>query len=211
MTNARLEFDYLRMGKKDPRVDAYIRGAAPFAKPILTHLRKLVHRGCPEVQETIKWGAPHFDYKGILCGMAAFKKHCAIGFWKRQLIFGTGKANANEPVNWSRRLESISDLPPEKEFIGYVRKAAKLNESGTNVPKKPGIKRPAPTTPKDLSAALKNNPKARKTFGNFSPSCRREYVEWITEAKRDETRQRRLKTAVEWLNQGKPHNWRYIK
>jgi uncharacterized protein YdeI (YjbR/CyaY-like superfamily) len=199
------------MGKKDPRVDAYIQRAAPSAKPILTHLRKLIHRGCPGVQETIKWGAPFFEYNGILCGMAAFKHHCGIGFWKRQLIFGTGDAEVDEPVNWSRRLESISDLPPEKNFIGYVRKAAQLNESGTNVPKKPATKRPAPKVPQDFAVALTKNAKAKKTFENFSPSCRREYVEWITGAKRDETRQRRLKTAIEWLNQGKPHNWRYIK
>jgi uncharacterized protein YdeI (YjbR/CyaY-like superfamily) len=199
------------MGKKDPRVDAYIQRAAPFAKPILTQVRKLVHRGCPDVQETIKWGAPHFEYHGMLCGMAAFKKHCAVGFWKRQLIFGTGEANGDEPVNWSRRLESVSDLPSERQFICYVRKAAKLNESGTNVPKKPAIKRPAPKLPQDLAAALNKNAKAKNTFENFSPSCKREYVEWIVSAKRDETRQKRLKTAIGWLNQGKPHNWRYLK
>jgi uncharacterized protein YdeI (YjbR/CyaY-like superfamily) len=206
-----LEIDYLRMGKKDPRVDAYIQRTAPFAKPILTQVRKLVHRGCHDVQETIKWGAPHFEYHGMLCGMAAFKKHCAVGFWKRQLIFGTGEANGDEPVNWSRRLESVSDLPSERRFISYVRKAAKLNESGTNVPKKPATKRPAPKLPQDLAAALNKNAKAKNTFENFSPSCKREYVEWIVSAKRDETRQKRLKTAIEWLNQGKPHNWRYLK
>jgi uncharacterized protein YdeI (YjbR/CyaY-like superfamily) len=204
-------FDHGDMARKDPRVDAYIEAAAPFAKPILRHVRKLVLRACPDVQETIKWSFPHFEHKGILCGMAAFKGHCALGFWKRQLIFGTGEAEGTEPVNWSRRIQSISDLPPDHELMGYIRKAAELNESDTRVPKRAAAKKPPPRMPKDLSAALKKNGRAKKTFANLSPSCKREYVEWIVGAKRDETRQRRLKTTVEWLSQGKPHNWRYLK
>ena len=208
MTAAR---DHELMGALDSRVDAYIDGAAPFAKPILMRVRKLVHRACPDVQESIKWSFPHFEYNGILCGMAAFKQHCSVGFWKRQLIFGTGEATGAEAVNWSRRIESVSDLPTEKEFIGYVRKAAELNKTGPKVQKKPAVRRPSPDMPQDLAAALKKSPKAKRTFENFSPSCKREYVEWIVGAKRDETRQRRLSTAIGWLNEGKPHNWRYMK
>src|SRR5438270_3680603 len=130
-----VRFDDPVMGKKDPRVDAYIGKATPFATPILKHIRKIVHRGCPEVEETIKWQVPHFDYNGIMCGMAAFKEHCAFGFWKRSLIFGTGEANGSEPVAWCRRIKSITDLPDEKTLIGYVRKAAELNKTGVAVPK----------------------------------------------------------------------------
>ena len=199
------------MDKKDPRVDDYIERAAPFAKPILRHLRMLVHRACPNVEETIKWSVPSFEYKGILCGMAAFKEHCAFGFWKRKLVFGTGESEGAEPVNWSRRIRSRSDLPSDEELMSYIRKAAELNESGTKLPKKQTAKKPPPKVPKDLAAALKKNVKAKRTFENFSPSCKREYVEWIADAKREETRRRRMDTAIEWLSQGKPHNWRYVK
>ena len=159
----------------------------------------------------MKWQFPHFQYHGILCGMAAFKAHCAFGFWKRQLIFGTGAANGKEPVNWSRRIQSVADLPDEKTLIGYVRKAAELNESGAKLPKRE--RKPVARTklPGYVSAALKKNGKAEKTFQNLSPSGRREYVQWIVEAKREDTRQKRLKTAVQWLSEGKPHNWRYTK
>jgi len=199
------------MGKTDPRVDAYIERAAPFAKPILRHVRQLVHRSCPDVQETIKWSFPHFEYDGILCGMAAFQEHCALGFWKRELIFGTGKAEGAEPVNWSRQIKSRSDLPADRELIGHIRKAVELNKSGTSVPRRATVKKPPPKVPRDLAAELNKNPRAKKTFENFSPSDRREYVEWIEGAKRDETRQRRLATTIEWLTEGKPHNWRYMK
>ncbi len=80
------------MASKDPRIDAYIAKSADFAQPILKHLRKVVHAGCPKVEETLKWSMPHFDYKGVMCGMAAFKAHCVFGFWKESLIFDSGKA-----------------------------------------------------------------------------------------------------------------------
>jgi uncharacterized protein YdeI (YjbR/CyaY-like superfamily) len=199
------------MGNKDPRIDAYIERSAVFAQPILRHVRKVVHRACPNVQETIKWNCPHFDYKGIMCGMAAFKEHCALGCWKRLLIFGTGRAKGAEPMNWSRRICSIADLPPEKELISYVQKAAELNELARSVPKAARKKKAPPRVPENFSVALKKNAKAKKTFDNLSPSCKREYVEWIEDAKREETRQKRLRTAIDWLNQGKQHNWRYMK
>jgi uncharacterized protein YdeI (YjbR/CyaY-like superfamily) len=199
------------MGKKDPRVDTYIRQSAPFARPILKHLRKIVHRGCPGVQETIKWHFPHFDYNGILCGMAAFKEHCAFGFWKRQLIFGSDGAEGKELVNWSRRIKSIDDLPDEEALIGYVRRAAELNKLGTRLPRTERRGVQPVKVPDYFSAALRKNSKARKTFEGLSPSGKREYIDWLIDAKRDETRQRRLTTTVEWLSEGKPHNWRYMK
>jgi len=197
------------MPKKDPRIDAFIEKSAPFARPILIHVRKLVHAACPSVEETLKWGMPHFDYKGVLLGMAAFKRHCAVGFWKADLVLGEARGTDEAMGNFGR-ITSLDDLPSDKVLTRYIRKAVELNEAG--------IKKPAPARPKkqkelvipdDLQAALKKNRKALATFEGFSYSRRKEYVEWITEAKRDLTRARRLKTAMEWLAQGKSRNWKY--
>jgi uncharacterized protein YdeI (YjbR/CyaY-like superfamily) len=198
------------MAKKDPRIDGYIDKAAAFAKPILKHLRKVVQAGCPDVQETMKWNMPHFEYDGIMCGMAAFKAHCAFGFWKQKLIFAGDEAKMEEAMGHFGCIKSLDDLPSEKTLIGYVRKAAELNEEGIKKPpRKRAPKRPV-VVPKDLSAALSKNKKAQKTFENFSYSNKKDYVQWITEAKREETRRARLKTAIDWMSQGKVHNWKYL-
>ena len=198
------------MPKKDPRVDAYIDKSANFAKPILKHLRKVVHAGCPDVEETIKWQFPHFDYKGVMCGMAAFKEHCALGFWKGALIFGNNKAQT-EGMGQFGRITSLDDLPDEKTLVRYVRKAAELNEKGVKATGRTKPKKKPPRQiPNYLTTALKKNARAKKTFENFSPSQQREYVEWLTEAKREETRQQRLKTAIEWMAEGKVRNWKYL-
>ena len=196
------------MAKKDPRVDAYIKKAQPFARPILKHLRKIVHASCPNCEESIKWQSPFFDYKGPVCFMAAFKQHAVFGFWKGKLLFGSEDKGA---MGHFGRLTSISDLPNEKQLIGYVGKAAELNERGVKRSRpRPGANRKV-VVPPDLKSALAKNAKARKKFEDFSYSHKKEYVEWITGAKRDETRQRRLKTAIQWLAQGKPQNWRYLQ
>jgi uncharacterized protein YdeI (YjbR/CyaY-like superfamily) len=197
------------MGKRDPRVDAYIDKSAPFAKPILKHLRRVVHTGCPAVEETIKWQFPHFDYKGVICGMAAFKNHCAFGFWKASLILGSDKAG-EERMGQFGRITSLADLPDEEILIGYVRKAAEVNDAGVKLPRaKPKTWKPL-RIPKDLKVALQKNAKGRKSFESFSPSQKREYIEWITEAKREETRKERLKTAIKWMAEGKVRNWKYL-
>ncbi len=193
------------MGKKDPRIDAYIEKAADFAKPILRHLRKLVHKGCPEVEETLKWSVPHFDYKGPLAGMAAFKAHCAFGFWKGSLIVPGSK----EAMGQFGRIQTLSDLPKDELLLGYVRKAVQLNERGVKVPRPLKHEKKQIPTPADLGAALKKNAKARATFDGFRPSHKREYLEWITEAKSEETRRKRLDTAIEWMAEGKPRHWKY--
>ena len=195
------------MAKKDPRVDAYIKRAQPFARPILNHLRKIVHRGCPDVEETIKWNMPFFERNGIICFMASFKEHAVFGFWKGALLFGKEDKGA---MGQFGRITSMKHLPNDKELIGYVRKAADLNERG--VKKSPARSRAKQklTVPADLKSALAKNAKARKTFENFSYSHKKEYVDWNADAKRDETRNRRLKTAIQWLSQGKPQNWRYL-
>jgi len=192
---------------KDPRVDAYIKRAAPFARPILKHLRKIAHVGCPDVEETIKWQSPFFERKGIICFMAAFKEHCVFGFWKGSLIFGEKHKGA---MGHFGRITSMHDLPDEKKLIGYVRKAAELNEAGVKKSRPRSRTKQKINVPSDLKAALQRNAKARKTFEDFSYSHKKEYVDWITDAKRDETRKRRLQTAVQWLIQGKPQNWKYL-
>lgn len=199
------------MASKDPRIDAYIAKSADFAKPILKHLRKVVHAGCPGVQETIKWSMPHFDYKGVMSGMAAFKEHCAFGFWKADLILDRDKQKEKSGMGSFGCIKSLADLPSEKTLIGYVKKAAALNEAGIKAPGRtqPKKRKPLPM-PDDFSAALKKNAKARKTFDGFSPSHRREYIQWITEAKRDETRKQRLASSVKWLAEGKARNWKYM-
>jgi uncharacterized protein YdeI (YjbR/CyaY-like superfamily) len=200
------------MSAKDPRIDAYIANAADFAKPILKHLRKIVHAGCPNVQETIKWSMPHFDYKGVMCGMAAFNEHCAFGFWKESLVLGRQINNSDKKGMGSFGcIRSLADLPAEKRLIAYVRKAAELNDAGIKTPgrAKPK-KREAIDVPPDFEAALKKNAKARKTFDAFPPSKQREYLEWVTEAKRDVTRNERLTTSIKWLAEGKPRHWKYM-
>lgn len=195
------------MGRRDPRIDAYIAKAAPFAQPILRRLRELVHEGCPEVVETIKWSSPHFDYRGIFAGMAAFKRHATFGFWKGSQLFKTGKER--EAMGQFGRLGALSDLPPDEEILDYVRAAAKLNESRAKLkPKLKHPKKPIPV-PDDLKAGLAKSAKARKTFTAFSPSHQREYLEWITEAKTAPTRARRLATTLEWLAEGRSRNWKY--
>jgi uncharacterized protein YdeI (YjbR/CyaY-like superfamily) len=198
---------FLAMGKKDPRVDDYIVRAAPFARPILKRLRKIVHTGCPAVEETIKWNSPFFERKGIICFMAAFKEHCAFGFWKGSLIFGAKHKGA---MGHFGRITSISDLPNAKTLTGYVRKAAELNEAGVRKSRPRPRAKQKVAVPADLKAALQKNAKARKTFENFSYSHKKEYVDWIKDAKRDETRARRLQTTIQWLAQGKPQNWKYL-
>lgn len=196
------------MGKRDPRVDDYIGKSADFAKPILTHLRELIHVGCPEVEETVKWRNPSFTYKGLLCGMGAFKQHCVFGFWKDAMLFDRKNPNA-KPCGIPDRITNLSELPPDKVLLGYIKEAVRLNEEGIKISKaKPKAKKEL-VVPKDLISALKNNKKALATFEDFSYSHKKEYVEWITDAKREETRTQRLATAVAWMAEGKARNWKY--
>jgi uncharacterized protein YdeI (YjbR/CyaY-like superfamily) len=200
------------MIKKDPRIDAYIARAAEFAQPILRHVRKLVHRACPEVEETIKWSFPHFDYHGIMLGMAAFKEHCAIGFWKGELILGK-ESGADGGMGHFGKVTSLTDLPGDEQLLAYIRTAARLNRDGVKKPASPVQKkqpRQPLTIPADFGAALKKNKQATATFENSSYSHKKEYLEWITEAKREETRRKRIETSIAWLAEGKPRNWKYM-
>jgi uncharacterized protein YdeI (YjbR/CyaY-like superfamily) len=197
-----------RMGRRDPRVDAYIEKSAPFAQPILTHLRAVVHEACPEVTEDLKWRMPHFMHHGILCGMGAFKEHCIFGFWKAPLVLGGEHEN---PMSQFGHLTSLSELPPKKALAAYVKKAARLNEEGVKLPRPAKGAAKKLVVPKDFVAALARSAAARRAFENFAPSHKREYVEWIEGAKREETRKRRLASAIDQIAAGKPQNWKYMK
>jgi uncharacterized protein YdeI (YjbR/CyaY-like superfamily) len=200
------------MGKKDPRVDAYIGRSADFAKPILTHLRSLVHAGCPDVEESVKWGFPHFTHKGILCSMASFKEHCAFGFWKGKLVLGEDRVAAEKAMGHFGRITTISDLPGDKTILRYIRAAVELNEAGIPSPTRSRTKEKKPLkVPAYFKTALAKNKKALATFKGFSNSNKKDYVEWVTGAKTEETRQSRLTTAVKWLAEGKIRNWKYAR
>jgi len=199
------------MGAKDSRVDEYIGKSADFARPILEHIREVVHGAFPEVEETIKWGWPHFTYKGILCSMAAFKAHCTLNFWKGEDVLGSGAASEGAMGQFGK-LTSVKDLPGKRVLTRYVKKAVALNEAGTPSPSSRRAKpKREPEVPDDLWAALQANEAARTVFEKFPLGQRREYVDWITEAKRPETRARRLATTIEWLSEGKRRNWKYEK
>jgi uncharacterized protein YdeI (YjbR/CyaY-like superfamily) len=195
---------------REPRIDAYIAGAAPFARPILRHLRQLVHQACPEATEAVKWGSPFFMYRGkILCFMAAFKAHLAFGFWgpaMKKVLAADGHAKDGRGL--LGRITRRADLPSDQALLGYIRTAAKFHDAGLSVRPKPKPK-PALPVPADLAAALRRSQKAAATWAQFSPSCRREYIGWITEAKRPETREQRLLTTIEWVAGGKRRNWKY--
>jgi uncharacterized protein YdeI (YjbR/CyaY-like superfamily) len=199
------------MPKTDPRVDAYIRKAQPFAQPILAHLRKVVHRAVPEVEETMKWSTPHFDYKGMFCGISAFKEHVGFGFWKASLLAehlpGPGMSAAGQ----FGRIASMQDLPSDRELTRILKIAKKLNDDEVKASPMRKGPRPALKAPADLLAALANNKKARATFENFPPGQRREYIAWVIEAKQAATRAKRIETAVEWMAEGKIRNWKYVK
>ncbi len=198
---------------KDKRVDAYIAASAGFAKPILSHLRGLVHQACPDVQETIKWGFPHFDYKGIMCSMASFNQHAAFSFWKASLMEDFDKVlhpRGETAMGHFGQIKSLPDLPSDKTMIQYIKEAARLNEAGVKVVRHraPVVKKTL-TVPADFKKALARNKKALTTFEGFSYSHKKEYLEWITEAKTDATRSRRIATTIGWLAEGKGRNWKY--
>ena len=199
------------MATRDPRIDAYIKKAQPFAKPILTHLRSVVHDACPGVQETLKWGVPHFDYKGIFCGMAAFKEHTTFGFWKGALLKDQLPKVDEKAMGQFGRITSMDDLPTAPTLARIVKAAAKLNDDGVKVARVRMAKKQALKAPADLLSALRKNKRAHAGFKAFPPGQQREYIVWITEAKQDATREKRIKTAVEWIAEGKIRNWKYVR
>lgn len=202
------------MGKKSPLVDTYIEEAAPFAKPILKKLRTLFHKASPKLEESIKWGHVSFEYKGIVGGFAAFKQHVSWGMWKASLLDDPKGAMNNEGGSSMAggKFADVGDLPDDDYIVGLIRQAIELNEKGVKVPSRSNPKpKAAIPMPKPFAAALSKAPKAKTFFEELAPSCKREYLEWITEAKRDETRDKRITQAIEWLSEGKKRNWKYEK
>jgi hypothetical protein len=198
---------------RDPRIDAYIKRTAEFARPVLSHLRVLVHDACPDVEETIKWGVPHFDHHGIMCMMAAFKAHAVFGFWKGKLIVDPGDARSLQAMGQFGRIRALQDLPADRAIKGWIKRAAALNEAGVKVARPVKHAKPAgraaARTPADLAAGLRRSAKARTHWETLPPGQRREYIEWIIGAKRAATRLKRLATTLEWLAEGKRLNWKY--
>lgn len=203
------------MGRKDDRVDSYIAKSADFAKPILSHLRQLVHSGCPDVEETIKWGFPHFVYNGLLCSMASFKHQCAFVLWKasamsdsRKLLSKIGKTAMG---NFGQ-LKSVDDLPSDKIITGYIKEAVRLNDEGVKKPSRPKTaEKKSLKVPQYFKKALVKNRRALQTFEGFGYTNRKDYVDWVAEAKTHETRDKRLVSSIEWLSEGKVRNWKYVK
>lgn len=194
----------------DPRIDEYIDKSAPFARPILKRIRDTVHAGCPEVEETMKYSFPHFMHHGILCSMASFKTHCVFGFGKEELMADDGSRDS--ATTSFGRMTSVRDLPSRAVFLRLIREAARLNENGVKPTTRSLTTRlKSVRAPADLLAALRNNPKARAAYDELSPSHKREYIEWITEARRTETRKQRVASAVEWIAEGRIGNWKYVR
>jgi uncharacterized protein YdeI (YjbR/CyaY-like superfamily) len=197
------------MASHDPRIDAYIARAAPFARPILEHIRAEVHAACPHIEEGIKWSMPFFSYKTApLCMMAAFKQHCGFGFWLSTQVVGE---TAEEGMGQFGKLTSVADLPRRKQFADFIRTAMALNDAGVKLKRPKTEPRPPPPLPEALATefAKTANALARKNYQGLSPSMQREYVQWITEAKTDATRRKRIATTLEWLAEGKSRNWKY--
>ena len=202
----------------NPKVDAYIGRVQPFAQPIMEHLRQLVHKARPDVEETIKWSRPFFEYRGaILCNMSAFKEHCSFGFWGEEMsaVLREAKVLREDGMGSLGRITSLANLPSDKQMLGWLRQAADFVDSGQYTSpiaaRRRVVKAPKPVlkTSVEFATALKRNKKAAEIFAAFSPSCKREYVEWIAEAKRAETRDKRIATAVQWIAEGKQRNWKY--
>jgi uncharacterized protein YdeI (YjbR/CyaY-like superfamily) len=203
------------MPETDPRVDAYIEKAAPFAKPVLLKLRKLIFHACPDAEETIKWSFPNYEVHGsMLCSMASFKEHCAFGFWKAALLNdpeGILQVKNRNSMGHLDRIGSLKDLPPDRVLVAYLKEAALLNKNNVKLARPKSAPKKELPLPAVLVSALKKNKKALSVFETFSPSNRREYIEWINEAKTEETLNKRLKTTIEWVAEGKTRNWKYKK
>ena len=199
------------MSQVDKRVDAYIARSAPFAQPILEHLRALIHKACPDVVETIKWGFPHFVYHGILCSMASFKNHCAFSFWKGSIMKdpdGILTIVGKTSMGHFGKLTSLKDIPSEKVLIKYLKHASRLNEDDIKIERSNRVS-PALKIPSNFAQRLKKDKKALNVFNNFSISKQQDYIAWITEAKTDLTRSKRIEQSIVWLAEGKSRNWKY--
>lgn len=199
------------MGTRDTRVDAYITKSQDWARPILLHIREVLHAACPEVEETLKWSVPHYDYRGqMMCATAAFKEKVTLGFWRGPLIVGLG-TGPDDVMENRGPLTSVKDLPSKKALTGLIKQAMKLTDDGITLERPKKAPKPEAAVPPELAKALAKNKKARTVFENFPPSHRREYCEWIGGAKAEETKAKRVAQAIEMMAEGKSRNWKYQK
>jgi uncharacterized protein YdeI (YjbR/CyaY-like superfamily) len=202
------------MKAKNDRVDNYINKSADFSKPILNHLRELVHSVCPDVTETIKWGFPHFEYKGIICSMASFKFHCAFTLNKASLIADPEKVLSKigkSAMGHFGQIKSLRDLPSDDIMRAYIKEAVRLNEEGIKLPSKSKSAEKELIIPDYFLDTLNQNPKAKEIFEKFSYTNKKEYADWVMEAKTETTRNKRIATSIEWIAEGKIKNWKYVK
>lgn len=202
------------MPQLNSKVDDYIDQSQDFAKPILIHFRAWVHEACPECVEKIKWGMPHFDHKGMMVSMASFKAHCTVNFWKGALIndpYNVMEVGETSAMGQFGKIQSLDDLPKREIMMDLLNQAVDLNNRGVKLPSKPKTDKKEVVVPDYFEQLLSDHPKAQEVFENFSYSHRKEYVEWITEAKREATREKRMATAIEWISEGKGRNWKYEK
>jgi uncharacterized protein YdeI (YjbR/CyaY-like superfamily) len=201
------------MGKHDPRIDAYIAKSADFAKPILTHIREVVHSASPLIDETVKWSMPFFEYKGPICMMSAFKQHCGFGFWKSSRLNDPHKllqgSDAEAAAGSFGRIVTLEDLPSDEALADFIRQMIAINESGIKEVKKPAAPKAEISMPTDFQNLLDENAAAKAHYEKFSPSKQREYLEWFVEAKSEATRDKRMQQALEWIAEGKSRNWKY--
>lgn len=201
----------------DPKVTQYIDNAEAFAQPILKHLREQIHRNCPDVVESVKWGNPHFDYKGdFMCVLASAKKHCSFTFIKSEFMsdprFAGGK-KVKPGQRFMSRITSMSELPSDEELACFIKEAMDLNDRGVKLDK---TAKAAPNSeptdaPEYLLSAFSTNSVAQEVFGNQSASFRKNYIVWLESAKTETTRQRRLDEALGWIAEGKGRFWKYEK
>lgn len=199
----------------DPKVDEYIAKVEAFAKPVLEHWRQLIHDNCPDVTEAIKWGFPHFDYKGdFMCVIASYKNHCSLTFLKAELMSDARlkDSKALKPIQrFLGKVTGLSDLPPDEEFVGMLKEAMALNEKGIKVIAPKSDKPKVLETPDYFSEKLAGNVKAKTVYESKSDSFRKDYIIWISDAKTDATRQKRMEEAIEWIAEGKGRFWKYEK
>ena len=201
------------MEERDKRIDAYIAKAAPFAQPILSHFRELMHKASPDIKENIKWGMPAFELNGIVTTMASFKNHMGIAFHKSSLMQDTHKlfSSADDAIGQLGKITSLEDLPDDKILVSYIQEAVKLDKEGKKIPKKPAQPKTEVQMPDYFATGLEKSPAAKQHFESFSPSAKREYIEWLLDAKSEATRNSRLERAMEWIAEGKPRLWKYQK
>lgn len=202
------------MNPVDPRIDTYIAKSEVFARPILIHLRNLIHEASPDIKETTKWSFPHFEYKGIICSIASFKQHCALSFWKAALLQDPSQVfrkGGNVAMGQFGKITKLSDLPKDEIIIDFIHQAMELNKKEIKLLSKPKTAQKELEIPEYFMKALSENKKALENFENFSYTNKKEYVEWVTDAKTEKTRIKRLDTATEWMSEGKIRNWKYVK